>query len=594
MRPFVRYLPAVLCLLLPACGPEPSAELPSVKIERVRVGLPAGPESARMRPGAWCPVYVTLKAGSKPIARDAARVVVKSTDGDEIPFRYTAAVPALNAEEVQTILTYTRPGTAGSEIAVEVTSNDGRVAAALPAVPRNPQRDDLEQKEPLVVMLGSRTVRPDPPRKEAANDGEQKQVEEEFAGKNLAFLESVEQMPDQWFGYDAADVVVLATGKKAFVDDLTENPRYTDRREALREWVRRGGRLVLSVGQNHQAATVLLSKTGFIECRLRAPITRQSLANLTAYSSPAGVKAEVKLLQGLEVADVEPKGFTTVLLTETGKDKKPFPVILQGACGQGRVILLAFDPENNPFAGWSGRDGFWTRLQRDLGARSSAPNKEAKPEAPSEIVNEIQRNLETFDDVPVISFGWVALFILFYIGLVGPLDYFILKKVFKRLELTWITFPTTVLLVSAMAYFTAYLVKGDDLHINKLDLVDIDLNDNSACGTVMVHAVQPAHRELHTRRRTDGSRLGRGAGGREQAVCAKLDDDGRRVRSAGPGPARGFVHALSAALRLHRGSDRRGEGADSGLGDAVVHRVVVGALAGPTAHRSGAPFAPRR
>ena len=32
---------------------------------------------------------------------------------------------------------------------------------------------------------------------------------------------------------------------------------------------------------------------------------------------------------------------------------------------------------------------------------------------------------------------------------IGPLDYLFLKKVVKKLELTWITFPTVVLVVSA-------------------------------------------------------------------------------------------------------------------------------------------------
>src|SRR5207249_4321825 len=48
-------------------------------------------------------------------------------------------------------------------------------------------------------------------------------------------------------------------------------------------------------------------------------------------------------------------------------------------------------------------------------------------------------------------------------------------KVFKRLEWTWITFPTVVLLVSVIAYFTAYALKGNDLKINKIDLIDLDM-----------------------------------------------------------------------------------------------------------------------
>ena len=44
----------------------------------------------------------------------------------------------------------------------------------------------------------------------------------------------------------------------------------------------------------------------------------------------------------------------------------------------------------------------------------------------------------------LIPFGWVAFFIFLYILLIGPGDYFFLKKVLKRMELTWITFPTIV------------------------------------------------------------------------------------------------------------------------------------------------------
>jgi hypothetical protein len=89
----------------------------------------------------------------------------------------------------------------------------------------------------------------------------------------------------------------------------------------------------------------------------------------------------------------------------------------------------------------------------------------------------LKRDMESFEEIPVIPFTWVALFILFYIVLVGPLDYFLLKKLFKRLELTWVTFPLTVIVVSVIAYAVAYASKGDDVRINKVDLVDIDLHN---------------------------------------------------------------------------------------------------------------------
>ena len=42
------------------------------------------------------------------------------------------------------------------------------------------------------------------------------------------------------------------------------------------------------------------------------------------------------------------------------------------------------------------------------------------------------------------------------------------------MELTWITFPTIVVTVSLLAYYAAYAVKGNDLRVNKVDVVDVD------------------------------------------------------------------------------------------------------------------------
>src|SRR5205085_228522 len=92
----------------------------------------------------------------------------------------------------------------------------------------------------------------------------------------------------------------------------------------------------------------------------------------------------------------------------------------------------------------------------------------------TDITSRLQQELDNFD-VNVVPFGYVALFIILYILVVGPLDYFVLKHVFHKLEWTWITFPLVVLTVSIAAYFTAYALKGNDLKINKVDLVDFDM-----------------------------------------------------------------------------------------------------------------------
>ena len=69
----------------------------------------------------------------------------------------------------------------------------------------------------------------------------------------------------------------------------------------------------------------------------------------------------------------------------------------------------------------------------------------------------------------------MALFILIYIVIVGPLDYILLTRVFKKPELTWVTFPVVVISLSVLVYLVAYSMKGDDLRVEKIDLVEYDL-----------------------------------------------------------------------------------------------------------------------
>ena len=113
----------------------------------------------------------------------------------------------------------------------------------------------------------------------------------------------------------------------------------------------------------------------------------------------------------------------------------------------------------------------------------------------SDLSSQLRASLEQFPGVKLIPFGWVAFFIFLYILLIGPGDYFFLKKVLKRMELTWITFPTIVLTVSLVAYYAAYVLKGNDLLVNKVDLVDIDQEQGFARGNTWISLFSPQNRD---------------------------------------------------------------------------------------------------
>ena len=145
------------------------------------------------------------------------------------------------------------------------------------------------------------------------------------------------------------------------------------------------------------------------------------------------------------------------------------PLVVRGPCGFGRVTLIAVDVDQKLFSEWPDRALFWARAldlrpQRAEQAATGVPIGGAgrfNRWAITDLAGQLRAALEQFPGVRLIPFGWVAFFIFLYILLIGPGDYFFLKKVLKRMELTWITFPTIVVTVSLLAYYAAYLVQGE-------------------------------------------------------------------------------------------------------------------------------------
>jgi hypothetical protein len=214
--------------------------------------------------------------------------------------------------------------------------------------------------------------------------------------------------------------------------------------------------------------------------------------------------------QPIELAKLRPKDATDKGLKPDGyrasvwvvppAPKDGPPLIVRGAYGLGQVMLVALDLDQMPFSDKGGDNSekdFWQMFRVELGTeQKAAPNPQAGfggfyPGYNMDVATRLQQSLEDFEDIPVIGFGWVALFILLYIVVVGPLEYLFLKKVLKRLELTWVTFPVVVVLISVLAYFTAYWIKGDKLKINKVDLVDIDLQTEQAYGNTWFTLFSP-------------------------------------------------------------------------------------------------------
>lgn len=521
MRHLPAFLATLLALSLPGAARAQSLEYP-IEIDDARVGLPPGRFGAEkdattqkavnvVKRGEWAPVYLDMIL-KKELA-GGAKLKIEATDADDlkttlyvpITASFNNLLPGARMKSTDFgYAPYVRSGDRGGECKFSVVSTDGKeTLLARPFTVRNLAFRDVANY--VVLSLGSRLPGFDLPGDRTANASARSALRN--GRVEAAAITSVADMPDQWFGYQAADLVVLTTGSATpqFLNDLFGNnaPEANRlRREALLEWVRRGGKLVVSVGSN---ATILVQYPQF-QALLPAPLrTDPALKSVTAvpiYATLPGSTINDDLVSKtpggtFPVANFapNPRRAARVLLPPV-EDGKPapdaVPTVLQSPYGLGRVTVVGFDLDQSPFLDFGKRAEFWDWLLREAGAAKAALVPPVAGGAGNtwsntsdnedEWASMIRRHVDTFDGVPVVSFGWVALFIILYTLLIGPVEYLVLKYVFKRLELTWITFPLIVVSVSAAAYFTAYSIKGNDLKINKVDVVDVDLQSGRVYG----------------------------------------------------------------------------------------------------------------
>ncbi|MFO0969066.1 MAG: hypothetical protein U0793_26225 [Gemmataceae bacterium] len=447
----------------------------SLRIESVRVGYePLGSDNIpRMKVGMWAPVHVTLAAGKEGAA--AARIQIETNDSEDAATVYTIEAPPLIAGASRTFLGYTRTGNLGSGVKVSVVQ-DGRTVAQETTSLRAPNLGSL-----LVLSAGGKIDA-----LEGAMEMMSGKVDplsgDHILTKFAAMETEATSLPELGFGYDGVDLVILCGGE-TFLKELSADSK---RLEALSSYVRNGGHLVVPIAPAQQALVhdLLAAKAWSPPLPVVPPRASSGLKSRRLFEVESWAQAEGRPFEdargNLSLATLDPGGvapgvWDVFVRAETGAGRAP--LLARMPYGLGNITLVAFSLDEGPFTKWSGRREFLKALITKLTPREASVSRETRDLARTDIAAELQRTLDQFD-VPVVSFGLVAFFIIVYILVIAALDYFVLKLVFGRLERTWLTFPVIVIAATIAAYYTAALLKGHEQRINQVDLVDVDLRTN--------------------------------------------------------------------------------------------------------------------
>ncbi len=167
------------------------------------------------------------------------------------------------------------------------------------------------------------------------------------------------------------------------------------------------------------------------------------------------------------------------------------PLAVQAARGRGRVTVLLFSPELEPFRSWKNKNWFWANLGNVPMTWLASANTANYGFMPIDGIFGAMVDSKQIRKLPV---GWLLLLLLAYLVVIGPLDQYWLKKINKQM-LTWITFPSYVVLFSLLIYFIGYKLRSGEMEWNELHVVDVLPHGERADlrGRVYCSAYSPAN-----------------------------------------------------------------------------------------------------
>ncbi len=558
----VKYLVIAVGLLWlssAVAGLAADGALSGVAIDDVRVGL-----GGVYKVGHWTPVWVTLSNAGGEVdvqlqiaARDGEGVQAVLVGSPDVRVRLKAGGKA-------TALQYMKAGRAGSGLTVRVVGDQGELASRT----FSSSSGELGQAEPstqeLIVSLGPAA---------GVEEAARKTRRDRSQPVTVCTVSDRSELPTEWYGYEGVDTVFATTGDAGVLEQLTDVQF-----EALDRWLKLGGRMVLCVGRRGAEVFAPGSRLArFSPGKQAEVVTQRVTSGLENYAGSSerldaigGQRARRFGVSMTALTDVQ----GLIESTEVGGPTGRLHTIVRCPYGLGQLVFLAFDPELPPFDKWQGRAALMVRVLHIAGAGRQA---EAEADARlgqvahlgyEDLAGQLRSALDQFPGVTRVHFSWVAGLITLYLVLIGPVDYFLLKRL-RRLTWTWLTFPLITIVFCGFAYEWAQRLSGSRVHVNQVDLVDVALDQGVVRGSSWAHLHSPATREftlawegnwpLTQAGGDDQGRIlawgglpGRGLGGLDGTAGAVLFDGpytvtARQSRpSAGtPGPA--AVHASAGS-----------------------------------------------
>lgn len=423
--------------------------------------------------GCWAPIAFEFASEFKPTT-----FAIKTLDGNGMPVECSGPLTGIQPGRAQGWL---RVGRENAAIAISLLDEAGETILE--------KQIDLETDSDLVV-LGSTT----PILLSVSTDDTTakniKAIEAQLFGSECQVITLTEarQLPFSALGYQGIEAIFLTTSDLELIKSVSEKQW-----SAIEQWVADGGNLIFGAGKN--ATEVLSNPTGlarFLPGKFSGSVDVDKSFRLETY---ARIKKQQLLKRGdapIAAAKIsDPEGIVDLSISGN-------PIVIRKPFKFGKVVFSAIDFDAQPMVGWGGLKNYLMKLtsgQINLNRTLTGESESRRiiQSSHNDIVGQLIFPLEKFSKVRFINFTIVAVLIGLFILCVGPGDFFLLKKLFGKMEWTWITFSLIAIGFGMAAIWFSQSTKPRNPQINQLEVLDIDIETNSIRGNVWANIYSPTN-----------------------------------------------------------------------------------------------------
>lgn len=408
----------------------PGAVLAAPPLQDAAVTLEARPAyGGSYRVGSWIPIVITLQNNGPDYTGDVRIAEPRS----RIAYGTRVDLPR-GARKVVTV--YARVENAARRMVASFVVADETLAQA------DVRLDPHLNSEQLVGVLATNGARPALPDRDSG-------LQLRFASVEL----SVGDLPELEQGLQSFAAIV--------VDDADTSSLTDGQRVALLHWVARGGRLVVmgSAGTKTTLAG-LPPQLQLVEPGEQQTIDGRELARFVGGAAEPPAQLTVLVAQPLEGARV------------VAADEE-IPLIVERPIGQGSVLFMAVALSSPGLTNWSDAPRLWAQLL--VSAQNGVVITGMWGPGPITLdeqrVQSLANNLSNLPALDLPALWLPASLLLAYILLVGPLAYLVLRRL-DRQAAGWVVIPVLTLLFSVLAYGIAYNLRGGDVVVNQVSVVE--------------------------------------------------------------------------------------------------------------------------